>query len=178
MTFTERSLPYRLLCAAIAAVSLVSCSSATKGPGGTITKVKPYFLDPLVILRTPDPAILFEREHHLRGAYTAAEQAKRTGSYYTIMWKVKDRSQPVTVRFEYRQSEKALQVMKLEQEVTNVRRHNTTKFAVIGNDYNDVQTGTPAVLGSKVTGGRVSAWRVTLLRGNEELATQQSYLWK
>lgn len=164
MTFTERSLPYRLLCAAIAAVSLVSCSSATKGPGGTISKVKPYFLDPLVILRTPDPAILFEREHYLRGAYTAAEQQKRSGSYYTIMWKVTDRSQPVKVRFEYRQANTSLKVMTLEQEVADVRRSNMTKFQVIGDEY--------------TTGGRVSAWRVTLLRGTEELATQQSYLWK
>lgn len=164
MTFTERSLPYRLLCAAIAAVSLVSCSSATKGPGGTIKKVKPYVLDPLVVLRTPDPAILFEREHHLRGAYTAAEQAKRSGSYYSIMWKVTDRSQPVKVRFEYRLANTGLKVMSLEQDVTDVRRSNLTKFQVTGDEY--------------ATGGRVSAWRVTLLRGSEELATQQSYLWK
>ena len=126
--------------------------------------MKPYFLDPTVLLRTPDPAIVFERESHLRGAYTAAEQINRSGNYYSIIWKVDDRSQPVTVRFEYRQANTALKVMTLEQEVAAVKRSNLTKFNVIGADY--------------TVGGRVSAWRVSLVRGKEVLATQQSYLWE
>lgn len=164
MTFKERSPSIRLLCAGIAAFSLISCSSATKGSGGTISKVKPFFLDPTVVLRTPDPAIVFERESHLRGAYTAAEQVNRSGTYYSIFWKVDDRSQPVTVRFEYRQANTALAVKTLEQEVASVKRNNLTKFQVTGAEY--------------TVGGRVSAWRVSLVRGKEVLVTQQSYLWE
>ncbi len=154
----------RLLGVALAVSAVTSCSSVSKGPGGEVTKVKYYFLQPLEVLQTQDPAIRFEREHYLHGAYTAAEQVARTGHYYTVMWKAADRTQPVTVRFEYRQANTALQVKKLEQEVTDVRGSNETPFRVVGPEF--------------ATDGRVSAWKVTLLRGKEELASQASYLWK
>ena len=164
MTLSARSFASPLLWVALAGLAMSSCSSVSKGPGGEITKVKYYFLDPSQILRTPDPAILFEREHHLHGAYTAAAQIARTGHYYTVMWGADDRSQPVTVRLEYRQANTALEVKKQEQQVSDVRKHNETPFKVIGPEFQ--------------TGGRVTAWRVSILRGKEELASQESYLWK
>ena len=164
MTLLERLFAGRLLSAVLVCVAMASCSSASKGPGGEITKVKYYFLNPLFILRTEEPSIRFEREHLLHGAYTAADQISRTGSYYTVMWKADDRTQPVTVRLEYRQANTALQVETLEQQVTDVRKRNQTFFKVTGDEYTQ--------------GGRVSAWRISLLRGKEELASQESYLWK
>lgn len=164
MTLLARLFAKRLLWVALAGLVMTSCSSASKGPGGTITKVKYYFLDPSQVLRTKDPAILFEREHYLHGAFTAAGQVARTGHYYTVMWSADDRNQPVTVRLEYRQANTALQVKKQEQQVADVLKHNETQFQVIGPEYQ--------------TGGRVTAWRVSILRGNEELASQDSYLWK
>ena len=154
----------RLIGVVLVSLAVSACSSVSKGPGGEIAKVKYYFLDPQLIVRTEDPTILFERQHYLHGAYTAAEQIARTGHYYTVMWKADDRTGPVTVRFEYRQANTALQVHKLEQEVTEVRRKNETAFHVIGPEY--------------ATGGRVTAWRATVLRGKEELVSQDSYLWK
>jgi hypothetical protein len=48
--------------------------------------------------------------------------------------------------------------------VTEVRRSNVSKFQVTGDEYH--------------TGGRVTAWRVSVLRGNEELVSESSFLWK
>lgn len=161
MTLTAR---LSVLCLALAGLMVTSCTITSKGPGGAIDKVKYYNLQPQEILRSKDPALQFERSYRLYGAYTAAEQISRTGEYFDILWRADDRSQPVTVRFEYRQERTALAVKKQEIEVTDVRKRNTTEFKVIGPDF--------------VAGGRVTAWRMTLVRGKEEIASQNSYLWK
>ena len=180
MTLLVRLSANRLLCAVLSCVALASCTSVSKGPGGEVTKVKYYFHDPLIILRTQDPAVFFERQHHMHGAVRAADQLGRAGHYYTVMWKADDRSQPVTVRLEYRQANTALKVHVKEQEVTDVRKRNETQFQVIGTDYQlpyGVEADQPEAANA-VAGGRVTAWRVSLLRGKEELASQESYLWK
>lgn len=155
--------PMRLVAVLLAAVAVVSCTTVNKGPGGEITKVHYYHLDPLKLLRTQDPAILFEREHFLWGAYTAAQQTERTGHYYAVRWKAADRSGPVTVRLEYRQANSGLAVKSQEQEIAEIGRTNLTRFQVTGSEYQK--------------DGPVSAWRVSVLRGKEELASQESYLW-
>jgi hypothetical protein len=145
------------------AAFLSSCSSASVGPGGKIAKVKYYHLIPGTPVRTADPAIEFERDYHLYGAVTKADIHAREGHYYTIFWQANDRSQPVKVRFEYRQANSGLTSKVIEEEVTDLRRTNLTRFQIIGDEY--------------ATDGRVTAWRVSLLRGQEELASQESYLW-
>lgn len=146
----------------LAAVS-ASCSTVSVGPGGQISKVKYYHLIPGSPVSTIDPAIQFERDHLLYGAVTKAETMDRFGHYYTIFWKATDRTQPVTVRFEYRQANTGLEVKMQETEVTDLHRNNLSRFQVVGSEYN--------------TSGRVTSWRVSLMRGKEELASQQSYLW-
>lgn len=163
MASESRSFICRLFVLALLATITASCSSARVGPGGRISKVKYYHLNPGNPVSTVDPAVEFERDYHLFGAVTKAEVTDRFGHYYTIFWKANDRTQPVTVRFEYRQANTGLTAKVVEQEVTDVRRSNSSKFQVSGSEYN--------------TSGRVTAWRVTLLRGREELASQQSYLW-
>jgi hypothetical protein len=147
----------------VLALTLVSCSSVSVGPGGQISKVKYYFMESAKPVKTNDVAIRFEREYHLYGAVTKQEILARTGHYYTIFWKANDRTQPVTVRFEYRQANSGLTSKVIEQSVSDVRKSNISKFEVIGDQY--------------TTNGRVTAWRVSLLRGKEELASQESYLW-
>lgn len=110
-----------------------------------------------------DPMIRFERKYLLRGAVTLKDQESRYGSYYTLMWKVADRSLPVTVRFEYRQQKTAGKVSVRESEVTEVKRKNLTKFAMTGDDFE--------------SNGRVVAWRASLVRGDEVLARTESFLW-
>ena len=51
----------------------------------------------------------------------------------------------------------------LEEEVTDIRRSNTTKFQVTGDEYN--------------ANGRVTAWRTSVMRGKEELVSKASFLW-
>ena len=164
MTSFARLLACRLAVVALVGFATASCTITQKGNGADIDKVKSYNLQPLEILRTPDPTIRFEREHYLHGAYTAAEQNARTGQYYTVLWKAHEKGQPLSVRFEYRQEKTALQVKTLVQEVPEPRRNNVTEFRVIGPDY--------------AAAGRVTAWRVSILRGKEELVSQESYLWK
>lgn len=163
MTSESRISISRLFALALLALLPVSCSSVVVGPGGRISKVKYYHLAPGVPVSTIDPAVQFERDYHLFGAVTKADVTERYGHYYTIFWKADDRSQPVTVRFEYRQANTGLETKVLEQEVTEVHRSNRSNFQVVGGEYN--------------ASGRVTSWRVTLLRGKEELVSQQSYLW-
>lgn len=163
MTSQARLILCRVSAAALALFTLASCSSVSKGPGGQVSKVKYYHLQPNERIRGQDPTILFERDYYLHGAVTLAQQMERSGHYYTVMWKATDRSQPVTVRFEYRQKNTGLKAKTLEQQVAEVGRSNTTQFQVTGAEYQ--------------ADGPVSAWKVTLLRGKEELASQRSFLW-
>jgi hypothetical protein len=162
MTSQARLLLCRVSAAVLALFTVISCSSVSKGPGGQVTKVKYYHLQPNERIRGQDPTILFERDYYLHGAVSLAEQLERAGHYYTVMWKA-DRSQPVTVRFEFRQKNTGLKAKTLEQQVAEVGRSNTTQFQVTGTEYQ--------------ADGPVSAWKVTLLRGKEELASQRSFLW-
>jgi hypothetical protein len=163
MTPASRSLILRLTFVALTVTSLVSCSSTTEGEGASISKVKYYHLVPSKPLVVADPAITFERQHFLYGAVTKAEVTARGGHYYTIFWRADDRTEPVKVRFEYRQAGSGLETKVLEQEVVDIRRSNTTDFQVTGDEY--------------LTHGRVTAWRVSVMRGKDELVSKASYLW-
>ena len=143
--------------------TLASCSSAQHGSGGTVSKVKIYRLDPAQRLQVTDASIKFEKQHYLYGAITHAEQMDRAGQYYNIFWKVTDRSQPVTVRFEYRQRDTGLKVKTREIEVSDVRRNNVTGFQVIGEEFR--------------TDGPVTAWRASVVRGKDQLVAYDSFLW-
>ncbi len=163
MTPESRHFLGRLLGMALLVTTLMSCSSASVGPGGRISKVKYYHLIPEMAVNSQDPAIEFERNYHLYGAIRWSDVMNRGGHYYDIFWKVDDRTQPVTVRFEYRQANLGLTSKTMEQEVTDVRRSNVTKFRVLGSDYR--------------RDGRITAWKVSLVRGREVLAAHESYLW-
>lgn len=153
-----------LLLAFLVPTLMSSCSSASKGPGGKVVKVKTYHLIPTERIRTFDRSLSFERQYLLRGAVTAGDQRERGGQYYSFLWKVDDRSQPVTLNLQYRQANTGLEIHSQKEEVTKVKRSNWTKFQVIGPDYYDK--------------GRVTSWKLTVERGGEVLASQQSYLWE
>lgn len=155
---------FRLTAAILAVVTLGACSSSVTGPGGTISKVKYFHLMPGDIPQTQQRAITFEREHLFYGAVTAQEIMDRFGHYFTIFWKLDDRSGPVTVRFQYRLTKTGLKDFAKEQVVDDIRRSNITRFEVTGDEYRD--------------NGRITMWRVSVLRGKEELVSQQSYLWQ
>lgn len=163
MTAITRSL-LRAACAVLALGALASCNTIPKGSGGSITKVTAYKLDPRNNRRIADPTLRFERRYRLYGAVTKAQQLEREGVYMTVFWKALDRSQPVTVRFEYRQRDTGMKVHTLDQEVTDVRRSNVTEFQIVGEAFR--------------TNGPVTAWHATLMRGKEQLGSADSFLWK
>jgi hypothetical protein len=113
-------------------------------------------------METPDPMLNFERRQHLHGAITRAEQAEREGHYYVFWWEDTARSSAI-VRLEYRQEKTGSQVKVKEQVVESPRRKNKSFFEVIGDDYE--------------IDGRVTAWRVSIIRDGQAVATDQSYLW-
>lgn len=164
-TMFNVSLPasLRVFALLLAALALGACSSSVEGPGGKITKVKYYHLQPAVPAITQVQAVNFEREHYLYGAVTAEEIRNRFGHYYTIFWKLDDRTGPVTVRFDYRMANSGLKSFSKEIVVDDIRRSNITKFEVNGEEYQK--------------NGRVTMWKVSVLRGKEELVSQQSFLW-
>jgi hypothetical protein len=165
MRFFHLIRPSRVLLAAGLGLLLASCSTKQVGAGATITKVNPYHMpDALAPIDAADPALTFERNALLHGAISISERREREGNYFTVFWKAKDRSQPVTVRLEYRQKKTGLTVKKVEQEVTDVHRNNTTKFAFIGNEY--------------LTNGPVTSWRASIVRGKDTLVDYKSYLWE
>ncbi len=163
MTPTSRSILLRLTTLVLTVTTLVSCSSTTVGNGASISKVKYYHLVPDKPIISMEPALNFERDYLLYGATTKAEVMNRGGHYYTIFWKAQDRTQPVTVRFEYRQANSGLSNKALQEEVTELGMSNTAHFQVTGDEYNK--------------DGRVTAWRVSVMRGNDELVSKASFLW-
>lgn len=163
MTTEKRTSCLRLGCLAILAFALSACSSTTKGPGGQISKVKYYHLMPFFTPQTTNPTILFERQHFVYGAVTKKDIVDRFGHYYAFFWKTTDRTGPVTIKFEYQQAKSGLSKRVQEQVVDDIHRSNVSKFQVVGPEYQK--------------SGRVIAWRISILRGKEELVSQQSALW-
>lgn len=165
MNVTGISQCIRLSLAAGLALFAVSCSTKSVGDGAVIYKVNPYRLPDVNTYKvTADPSIPFEREYRLHGAISNVERQARQGDYFTIFWKLADRSQPVSVRFEYRQRNSGLTVKTIEQAIDEPRRKNVTEFAFIGDDY--------------VLNGPVTSWRASIVRGGQVLVSYDSYLWK
>lgn len=159
------SLASAFACTAMALLT-VSCSSTppVADTGAKIEKVKYYKLANIAQpIPAADPSIPFERDYHLWGAITNKQREARIGNYYAVMWKATDRSQPVKVRFEYRQPATGMQVKSKEQDISTLDRNNVTRFQITGPDY--------------VNNGPVSAWRVTVVRGKQVLSEEKSYLW-
>lgn len=150
----------RLLSPAVAAAALLlqaSCSSSSTG----ITKVKTFHLVAGDERAAADQAIPFEYKHYMYGAITSQEKRDREGHYYTVMWRV-EKTGPVTIRFEYRQGDSRSEVKRQEAGATGQR--GTVKFEVNGADYQ--------------TGGKVTAWKITLLQNGDVVGSQQSFLWE
>lgn len=131
--------------------------------GGEITKVKYYHLDSHRTIRSADPAVTFEQRHYLHGAITLEQRLARYGHYYTIFWNSDDRSTPVTVVFEYRQKNTGPAALTKTVTVDDIGRRNQTPFKVTGEEYWER--------------GPVTAWRVTLVQGDNTIAADQSFLW-
>ncbi|CAN5229138.1 hypothetical protein BH23VER1_BH23VER1_06820 [soil metagenome] len=132
--------------------------------GAAITKVKYFHLDTLRVPATPETSIPFETRYHIHGAITRSDILERYGHYYSIFWELENPSAPVTLRFEYRQRTTGPAVKVIDVPVESPERKNLTKLQITGDAY--------------LVNGSVSAWRVTVLRGDALLASDQSFLWE
>lgn len=150
--------------------------------------------------QTSDAMISFERRHLLHGAVTAEEQRARRGKYFTVLWRAKDASSGIVVRFEYLQAHTGAEVHVQEITVDDVERTNSTKFQVTGRDYAGewtwpdgsaltdrevdayllrLRSDRPAeTKATPKNGGDVVAWKVSILRAGAVLAAEKSYLWR
>ena len=161
----------RALLAAGLALLMASCAGTKVHPakGGEVTKVKYFYLEQSrrnqnALRGVQDQSIVFERDHFLYGAISNEERIQREGNYYTVFTRVDDVSQPVTVRFEFRQKGSGLAVKKFEQVLDKPKRHNATDFAVNGSDFQ--------------LRGPVTAWKASLVRGKEVLHETKSFMWE
>ena len=149
--------PLFLAAAGAALLPLCSCSSTKQG----ITKVKSFHLIEGQQKHAADQAIPFEYKHYMHGAITSQERRDRQGNYYTVMWRV-DNPGAVNIRLDYRQGDSRSQVN--TKEVTDNGRRGTVKFEINGPEYQN--------------GGKVTAWKVTLLQNGSVVGSQQSFLWE
>lgn len=113
-----------------------------------------------------EPMVRMEKERRLRGAVSLEERRQRLGQYYTLLWQ--DEAGvghgPVEVVFQYQQGASGSRVKRMTKEFPASASEGIADFAVIGDDY--------------FTGGKVLAWRASVLRGGQELASRRSYLWR
>ena len=156
----------KLLCIAggiVATLLAGACKSNDLAISGTtITNSKYFLLDPGQQPNSVDPMIRFEQRHHLHGAITREQRKERRGHYYVFWWHDRELT-PVIMRLEYRQENTGVNTRVQEIAVNAPRRSNKTRFQVTGANYQ--------------TGGRVTSWRISIIRDGKIIAHDQSYLW-
>ncbi len=143
------------------ALTLAACV----GPTQTL-EVKQFHLRDETLASTEEPMIRMEKLRRLHGAISASERRDRLGQYYTLFWSDPDGvgQGEVEVVFQYQQGASASLVKRMSKKFPSSDAAGTVEFAIIGEDY--------------LTRGKVLAWKATVYRGNRELASRQSYLWR
>ena len=138
---------------------LVSCAGNRE-----ILRVKQYHLRDVKVSEGDDPMGRSEKLRRLYGAVGVREQKARFGDYYTILWNDKAVGGPVDVVLEYQQGATASKVKRQGRRFPDGGVSGKAEFSVIGEDFR--------------LGGRVLAWKATLVSGGRVLASRQSYLWQ
>ncbi|MDX1679374.1 MAG: hypothetical protein R3242_01475 [Akkermansiaceae bacterium] len=112
------------------------------------------------------PSVRMEKLRRLHGAVSMEERRQRLGQYYTLIWEDQEGvgTGPVEVIFEYRQGGSASEIKRMSELYPPEVGSGVVEFAVIGDNYFD--------------NGKVLAWRASVSRGGEEIASEKSYLWE
>ena len=113
---------------------------------------------------TDEPMVKMEKERLLHGAVSMAERRDRLGQYYTLLWNDPPGAGAVELVFQYQQGASASRVKRMVKDFPSSDSSGTAEFAVTGDDY--------------FKGGKVLAWKATLQRGKQVIASRQSYLWQ
>lgn len=145
----------------LAATLLVACS----GPPEPLV-VKQFLLRDQVDRTADEPMVRMEKARRLLGAVSMEERRNRLGQYYTLLWNdtAGVGKGEVEIRFQYQQGSTASQLKQVIRKFPAFDSAGKTEFSIIGDDY--------------FKGGKVLAWKATLRRGEQIIATQQSYLWE
>lgn len=140
---------------------LASCAESDQ-----VLKVNQFHLRDIATSETDSLMVTQEKESKFHGAVTAAERQKKLGSYYTLHWNLPEENstEPVKLVFLYQQAATASFVKRMTQTFPAASRSGKTEFVVTDQDY--------------AKGGRVLAWKATVLRGTREIHSKQSYLWR
>lgn len=138
---------------------------ACVGPVKTL-EVKQFHLRDETLASAEEPLIRMEKLRRLHGAVSASERRNRLGQYYTLFWNDREGvgQGEVEVVFQYQQGGSGSLVKRMSKKFPASDAAGTVEFAVIGEDY--------------FTRGKVLTWKATVYRGNRELASRQSYLWR
>jgi hypothetical protein len=149
------------LALALIALCLANCAGTKE-----ILQVRQFQLRDQATSKGGEPMVRMEKLRRLHGAVSMEERRQRLGQYYTLTWQ--DRkgvgTGPVEVLFEYKQGGTASEIKRMSEVYAASEAEGVVEFAVIGDNYFD--------------NGKVLAWRASVSRGGEELASEQSYLWE
>ncbi len=128
--------------------------------------VKQFSLRDQVQSVNDEPMIAMEKARRLHGAVSMEERRKKLGQYYTLVWNDSSGNNQgkVDLIFQYQQGASGSRVKRMVKTLPASDTNGIAEFAVIGDDYFE--------------GGKVLAWKATILRGKREIASKQSYLWR
>ena len=150
----------KLLALALFALCLASCAGTKDA-----LIVRQFQLRDQSTAKGGEPMVRMEKLRRLHGAVSMEERRQRLGQYYTLTWQ--DRkgvgSGPVEVLFEYKQGGTASEIKRMSEVYPASETKGGVEFAVVGDNYFD--------------NGKVLAWRASVSRGGEELASRKSFLW-
>jgi hypothetical protein len=108
-------------------------------------------------------ALQFEKDYWSWGTITNEEIANIKGQYFVITWVNNGERSDFKTRFEYRQVNSKSTVRSLMLDHPQAKGATRSTFAVVGAAY-------------KIY-GQVYAWRFTVSRGDEVVASDQSFIW-
>jgi hypothetical protein len=143
-------------------VSQTKTSRSRIHPKYRITKIHDFRNDDQ-LRRVNNRPMDFERDYWNHGAILAEEFHRKQGHYFVITWVNGDKRADFTTRFEYRQLNSRSTVRTLELSHKQIEGAERSIFAVTGDAYR--------------TYGPISAWRFTVLKGEEVVAQDQSFVW-
>jgi len=138
---------------------LVSCAGNRE-----LLRVKQYHLRDLKVSNGEEPMARGEKLRRLYGAISQKEREARRGDYFTVFWHDREGGGPTEVVFEYQQGATASMVKRVVKRFPAEDTSGTAEFSVIDKNFQ--------------VGGRVLAWKASLVRGGRVLASRHSYLWQ
>ncbi len=145
--------------ALLCGIALTSCASTRDG-----LTVKQYHLRENMFNEDNDMMVRGEVQRYLHGAVTKEERKQKAGQYYHVIWQEKTtKAEPVEVVFEYLQTTSGSTVKRqVEHGTSSGVMH--AYFTINGNDY--------------ATHGRVLAWRCSVKKHGDVVASKKSYMWR